>query len=236
MPSALSARNSFLSFGLSLGVFLLASSASHGATASPVNLRLTSREAIILLSLLERAELGTDELPSYLAVQDPLEKATANQTAGASDNQVLHIKLPATAAHDLFIFLGRVVFRSSSAADLHELLQKVRKVLPADSPFRENPIGEQPVTFPMSVQECQLLQELLPDIEIRGTELTSFMALSSALAATQKNIKKNTQLKVQLSPESLAHLQIFSKRFALVGSQAKSLQEILNRLARIINS
>ena len=198
-------------------------------------LKITFQEAVILKKLLQQVELSTEEASAFLAIQDPLEQVIAQQGEGASGEDKVTLTLTAQDAHTLLVFMQRMLIKGSGAKQVDSIMKKVEKLLPKDAPLREQaPQASQKVKCSLTPQEGALLQKQLLRIQIAIPELPAFLALYNPLEQSLAKAKEGEALVLQLPKQGPQNLLIFMQRFEIVGSQAKQVQHIVERLEQLL--
>ena len=219
---------------LSLVMMSLGSPLLQAQNSSALTLKVTLQEVMILQQLLQQIELSTEEIPSFLAIQNPLEQLIAQQQKATPSQEKVRLKLPAQSAHDLLVFMQRITIKGGGAKQVNALIEQVQKLLPKHSPFRAPPpASTQNVSFPLIAEEALLLQQLLLQIKVGIPEITAFLALYNPLEKALTKLEDAGELVLKLPEQGPQNLLIFMQRFELVGSQVSLVQGIIERLQQL---
>ena len=204
-------------------------------SSTHTTLKVTLEEAVILKTLLEQIELRTEEVDAFLAIQTPLEALLAQQDEEARADRPLILRLPAGSAHDLLVFMDRMSLRAGGAKQVHGIMKKVEKLLPKDSPLRDkSPAAPRKVPFALTPEEGMLLQQQLLRIQVSSPELTAFLELYEPLERLLSKAQEGGELVLKLSEQGPRNLLVFMQRFEIVGSQAKLVRHITERLEQLL--
>ncbi|MEL6606981.1 MAG: hypothetical protein AAFP88_01880 [Bacteroidota bacterium] len=203
-------------------------------SSTHTTLKITLEEAVILKTLLEQIDLVTEEVGAFLAVQNPLDALIALQDEEARADRSLSLQLPAGSAHDLLVFMNRMSLRAGGAKQVHGIMKKVEKLLPKDSPLRDkSPTAPRKVPFALTPEEGRLLQQMLLRIQVTSPELTAFLAIYEPLERLVAKGQEGGELVLKLSEQGPRNLLVFMQRFEMMGSQAKTVQQITERLEQL---
>lgn len=217
-------------------LMLMASSpVSLAKRPSDLTLAITLQEAVILKTLMEQIDLGSDEIGSFLAIQTPLEQLIAQQGEGVSAQQKLGLKLTGESLRDIRIFMERISIKGGGAKQVNGIMKKVEKLLPKGSPFRaQAPAAPLKVLFSLTLQEALFLLQHLQRIRVTSPELAAFLVLYESLEKALASAKEGSELSIKLPEQGPQNLLIFMQRFELVGSQARLVQGMIARLEALL--
>lgn len=221
-------------FVLTAALLTISLPVAEAKSSSHTTLKVSLQEAVILKTLLEQIDLTAEEVSAFLAIQNPLEALIAQQGEEATAEQALSLKLPPGSAHDLLLFMERMSLRAGGAKQVHEIMKKVEKLLPKDSPLRDKtPAAPRKVPFALTPDEGQLLQQMLLRIQVASPELTAFLEIYEPLERLVAKAQEGGELVLKLSEQGPRNLLVFMQRFEIAGSQAKTVWQISQRLEQL---
>jgi len=95
-----------------------------------VTLNLTPLEASFIQNMLERIDIGVEEIEPFLAIFLPLEKSNA-ANLNAENPKDVNLKLPTIAPRNLLLFLERMRISGQQAKLLHVIIEKLKSIIEA---------------------------------------------------------------------------------------------------------
>ncbi|TDG94585.1 hypothetical protein [Cardinium endosymbiont of Culicoides punctatus] len=198
---------------------------------------LTYTDAITIHNVFRQIELESSEIPSYLAIFEPVDKIVISESKRENSNPeaTFTLSLSQEDIENIFIFFGRYTLIGEEAIALDAFFQKIRTVLPKESSFSSVPeLPSSPKTsIKLNRQEVSILHIILNQIPIRVTELTPFLAIYKPIA--EGSHSTSVHIELEFTQDSYHNLSLFMRRFTLSGKMVHQYNQLLQQIeSRIV--
>ncbi len=196
--------------------------------------KISLLELKIIDQLMQQVDLNVDELETFTLIEKPIEDLLF-QNKDTNDDKIIQLSLTTAEIESLLSFLNRLNIKGGAAKQLYQLILKLQKPLPKESPLKENDIKEKKdIPLALNIQEVILIDQLLNRIEVYTPEIKAFLYITDQLKNELKGLNQESDLEkvvtINLNKQALNNFIIFLQRVNLIGAQVKPLYSIINRI------
>lgn len=200
-----------------------------------IDIRLDAQEAQIVLQLMQKIELSTQELTTYLDICKKLEQITTHQH---EPPKKVVLSLSTENAKNLILFIQRASIPSLGAKQVDAILKKIQNSLTKEQPKNKAANkSDRTLDLQLSITEIQVLLQMLDQIDIAIVEVEPFL---EAYLPIEQGIKQDRKAKqevtIKLPDIGPKNLLIFLERTTVAGTHAKDAYSVIDKLQHAIET